>query len=404
MKISPVWILALPFAAACAAGGAAPAGAPARSTAAVAVQCPAGVNNATTAFSRDAEQNLLRAQIVGQNARQPLYQQALTQAQAGIAADANNPQHYFLAGQAHVSLGNYVAADSAFRRAETLCAAYSQETLPLRAQAFQTLYNQGLEAYQRNDTAAAVAAWQGSTRIFDREPDPYFNLAILHTGRGQYDQAVAMYNQTLTALERPGIDTSAAAIAARADLRQKTEAGLLNVGAQYFQAKNYPRAAEVFERLTRLNPNNRDAWYNYALALYTQERWPQLVPVAQRVIQMDPLNENANIILFNALKNANQNNEALKVLQATEALPVKVTGVQLEPGEGRSVIRGQVEGNQARAGSPVRLEFTFYGSAGALGTPQQVTVNAPAKGATANFEVALQNPTPAVSYSYRVVR
>jgi hypothetical protein len=52
----------------------------------------------------------------------------------------------------------------------------------------------------------------------------------------------------------------------------------------------------------------------------------------------------------------------------------------------------------------VRLEFTFYGPAGALGTPQQVTVNAPAKGATTNFEVALQNATPAVSYSYRVVR
>lgn len=403
MKISPVWILALPFAAACAAGGAAPAGAPAR-TAAVAVQCPAGVNNAQTAFSRDAEQTLLRAQVVGQNARQPLYQQALTQAQAGIAADANNPQHYFLAGQAHVSMGNYVAADSAFRRAETLCAAYGEETLPLRLQAYQTLYNQGLEAYEANDTAKAVAAWQGSTRIFDREPDPYFNLAILHTARGQYDQAVAMYNQTLTALERPGIDTSAAAVAARADLRPKIEAGLLNVGAQYFQAKNYPRAAEVFERLTRLSPNNRDAWYNYALALYTQERWPQLIPVAQRVIQMDPLNENANIILFNALKNANQNNEALKVLQATEALPIHVAGVQLEPGEGRSVLRGQVAGNQARAGSPVRLEFTFYGPAGALGTPQQVTVNAPAKGATANFEVALQNPTPVVSYSYRVVR
>ncbi|CAN5843034.1 hypothetical protein BH23GEM5_BH23GEM5_05710 [soil metagenome] len=403
MKISPVWIFALPFAAACAAGGASPAGAPAL-TAAVAVQCPAGVNNAQTAFSRDAEQQLLRAQVGGQAARPALYQQALTQAQAGIAADANNPQHYFLAGQAHISMGNYVAADSAFRRAETLCAAYGEETLPLRAQAFQTLYNQGLEAYQRNDTVAAIAAWQGSTRIFDREPDPYFNLAILHTSRGQYDQALAMFNQTLTALERPGIDTTAEAVAARADLRQKNEAGLLNVGAQYFQAKNHARAAEVFERLTRLNPNNRDAWYNYALALYTQERWPQLVPVAQRVVQMDPLNENANIILFNAYKNANQNNEALKVLQATEALPVHVTGVQLEPGEGRSVLRGQVAGNQARAGNPVRLEFTFYGPAGALGTPQQVTVNAPAKGATTNFEVTLQNATPAVSYSYRVVR
>lgn len=401
MKISTVCVLALPFAAACAAAGAGAGGAPARA-AAPTVQCPAGVNNAPTAFSREGEQALVRAQVLAAQ-RPTLYQQALTQAQSGIAADANNPQHFYIAGQAQVGLGNYMAADSAFRRAETLCPGYAEEILPLRAQAFQTLYNQGLEAYQANDTAKAIAAWEGSTRIFDREPDPYFNLAILRTGQGQYDQAINYYNQALTALERPAMDTSAATVAARADLRNKIEAGMLNVGAQLFQAKNYAKAAEVFERLTRLNPNNRDAWYNRSLALYSLERWKELIPVAQRVIQMDPLNENANIVLFNAYKGAAQNNEALKVLQATEALPVKVSGLQLDADEGRSVLRGQVEGNRARAGSPVRLEVTFYGPNGTIGTPQQVTINAPAKGATTNLEVAIQNPTPAVSYSYRVL-
>jgi tetratricopeptide (TPR) repeat protein len=404
MKISPVWIFALPFAAACAAGGASPAGAPARTTA-VAVQCPAGVNNAQTAFSRDAEQQLLRAQVGGQAARPALHQQALTQAQAGIAADANNPQHYFLAGQAHVFMGNYVAADSAFRRAETLCAAYGEETLPLREQAYATLYNQGLAAYQANDTAKAIAAWEGSTRIFDAAPDPYFNLAILRGARGEHEQAYQLYNQALAALERPTSDTTTAVADARADIRRNAEIGMLSVGGQLLQAKNYPRAAEVLERVTRLNANNREAWYNYALTLYSQERWKELVPVAQRAVQMDPLNENANIILFHALKNAGQNNEALKVLEATNALPVKVLDLQLDTKEeGRSVLRGQVEGNQARANSPVRLEVTFYGPTGTIGAPQVVTVNAPAKGAKTNVEVALQNPEPAVSYSYRVVR
>ncbi len=71
--------------------------------------------------------------------------------------------------------------------------------------------------------------------------------------------------------------------------------------------------------------------------------------------------------------------------------------------QGKSTVRGKVVGNKAAAGSPVTLRFTFHSDTGPIGT-QDVTVNAPAKEATANFEVTLANPTAATGYTYQLVR
>lgn len=405
-----MWILAaaLPLTAACASTGTGGGtGAGGASTAARSslptVQCPAGVTATRTAYADTAQQLLARAMLPNISGKEAMYQRVLQQSQAGIAADPGNPHHHFFAGQAQIALGNFAAADSAFSRAESLCSGYATEILPERQRAFQAAYTQGVQAYEQKDTATALASWTRATQIYNREADAFFNLAILRSGRGEHEQALAAYNQALAALQRPASDTSATGRQEREETRQRVQGGMLNLGVQFFQAKNFAQAAQVFSTLTRLSPNNRDAWYNHALALYQAERWNDLIPVAQRVIQMDPLNQNANIILFNAHKSANQNDQALRVLQATDALPVYTTNIQLVPGEGRTVLRGQVEGNKARAGSPVRMEFTFHGPNGPLGT-QQVTVNAPAKGASTSFEVALQNPTPAVSYSYRVLQ
>ena len=46
------------------------------------------------------------------------FQQALTEAQQGVAADSSNPQHYFLLGQAQAGLGDFAAADAAWKTAE----------------------------------------------------------------------------------------------------------------------------------------------------------------------------------------------------------------------------------------------------------------------------------------------
>lgn len=208
------------------------------------------------------------------------------------------------------------------------------------------------------------------------------NLATAMSRQGREEEATRIYTSLLTS---PDLDADQ----------------LFNIGVSLFNAGDYPRAAEAFGRVTQLRPTSRDAWYNQANALYAAEVWAELTPVARRLVEVDPLNENAALILARALREQNQNQQALDALERIETLPVFLDELQMRPASQATTIRGRVIGNQAAAGSPVRIRFTFYGPSGALGT-ETVTVTAPAREQSTTLEVTFGQQ--AESYSYEPVQ
>ena len=103
------------------------------------------------------------------------------------------------------------------------------------------------------------------------------------------------------ALHGSGQDTEAAAIYAGLLVETGLEArDLFNVGIALYRANDYIAAAEAFERLTRLQPNSRDAWFNYTNALFAAESWASLALVGDRLTEVDPLGENAGLIVARA--------------------------------------------------------------------------------------------------------
>ncbi|HEX8360735.1 MAG TPA: tetratricopeptide repeat protein [Longimicrobium sp.] len=397
-----------------AAGGGAGAAAPeaAAASALPQVQCASGAPT-VTAFATASQAALNRTLVIRGEAANAFYTTAQEQARQGIASDPNNPLHYYLLGQAALSTNNYLAADSAFRRTVQLCPQFAGEVDPLRLRAAQTVFNTGVEAFNRQDTAAALAQWSTAATLYDRFPQASFNQAVVYAGRNDAARAAAAYRTTLAALERTPADTATAA--EMAEMRASSMSGLVGVGAQLFAANQFAQAAEIFNEVHRADPNNRDAWYNHALSLYKLERWQDLVPVATRLVQIDPLNYNGRIILFNAYKGLSDaaktarntavettNRQlALSTLTAADALPVQINELQLTTLEGGARLAGTVTGATAAAGTPVRLEFTFFGPTGPVGT-QTVTVNAPAKSATTPIEVRLNTTSPVTGWSYRV--
>jgi tetratricopeptide (TPR) repeat protein len=420
MKIERGLILAagIAVASACASagttgGGGAGAGpAVAAASALPQVQCAAGAPT-VTAQATAAQAALNRTLILQGAAQTPFYNTAMEQARAGIAADANNPLHHFLLAQAALGTNNYAAADSAFRRTLTLCPQFASEVNPLRDRASQMVFNAGVEAFTRGDTAQALSQWEQAGRMNEAMPQAYFNQAVVYAGRNDHARAATAYRAALASLERVTPDTSNAA--ELVETRAGSLSGLLNAGAHYFSVNDFARAGEMFAEVHRLDPNHRDAWYNHALSLYKLERWQELVPVASRLVQIDPLNYNARIVLFNAYKGisdaakASRNtavetanrNLAVSTLQAADSLVVQVDETQLITREGNARLTGVVKGGIARVGTPIRLNFTFFGPSGPVGT-QSITVNAPAKDASTPFEVSLPTTQPVTGYSYRV--
>ncbi|MDQ3388344.1 MAG: tetratricopeptide repeat protein [Gemmatimonadota bacterium] len=384
---------------ACAAAG--PAAGPAATNAFPVVSCAEGVPVVASSLAAGAQRSL----ILGRNA------DALTGAQAAVAAESGNPQHHFLLAQTQVAASDFAGADASFDRTEQLCAGFAGEIAMERERAWATAFQQGLTAFESGDTATAIGRWSSANEIYAGRPDGYYNLGVVYSQRGELAQAAAAYREALAVLDRMPADTSATEMANRNETRQNSLAGLLGVGARLFQQEDFTGAAELFQSLTVSDANSRDAWYNSALALYKLERWNDLVPVARRVQSFDPLNENARIILFNAYKGQAEamgspagdpmRNSALAVLEEIDALPVFLDEIRFEaPEGGQPTLTGKVTGNAATTGQQVALTFTFFGPSGQVGT-RPVTVMAPAKGQSATFSVPLPEGV-VTSYSYRV--
>lgn len=412
-----IWTLGVAALSACAAGAGAGGAANPSASALPEVTCN-GTPPVATTYARASQDALNRTLVARGDAATPLYQQALQQAQSGMAADATNPYHYFLAGRAQAGLGNLAAADSMFDRAEQLCSGFASDINEERRAAYATSFKTGADALTANDTASAIAAFSRAGAIYDRDPNVFFNLGVLYGATGDEAKSLEAYRATLAVMDRAEADTTAEARAALAETRANALAGMVNAGVRAFQANRFDDAIKIFRGVTAVDANNRDAWYNLGLAYYKAERWQDLIPVEQRVIQIDPLNENARIILYNAYKSladraksandaaADKRNRDLAVAVLTEldAMPIKIDNVQVaNPQAGSARITGTATGAKAAAGRPIVLEVTAYGASGKVGA-QNVTIAAPAKDATANFDVTVPVTAPASSFSYRVVQ
>ncbi|HYH82168.1 MAG TPA: tetratricopeptide repeat protein [Longimicrobium sp.] len=365
-----------------------------------AVGCP----NAARSDAAGTAQGTLNRTIIpnlSQADKETAFNTAIQQAEAGAAAEPTNPYFPYIAAQAHMGLGHTDAAVAAYRKAGELCPEMLASTVT-------ELYNQGLAKFTANDTTGALALWQGVVDLDSTRTDATFNLGVLYGTRGDQVRSAAAFRRVATAPTAEG-DSAAA------DRRTTALSAVLSSGATLFGQNKFREAAEIFSFVHDQDPNSRDAWYNHSLALYKVEDWTALIPVATRLVSIDPLNYNAQIILFNAYKGISEASKArgdtatekrnrdlaLRTLEGADALPVQIDGITITNGQ----ISGTVTGGTAATGSPVALEFTLYNGAQVIGT-ETVRITAPAKGVNAQFgPLGTANADARVTgWKYRIVR
>jgi tetratricopeptide (TPR) repeat protein len=357
-----------------------------------------------------------RTIVLSDAAAQPFYQRALDAAELGMAEQPENPWLYILAGQAAAGLGQVQTAHRYLERAEAMCPeALADEILPARQHAWVIAMDRGVERLRAEDQDAAIRMWEEAAMIWPEGPDAHFNLGVVHATRGEMTVASRHYLRALEVVEalEPTADEEAAM--GRQTMRAQVISGLLAIGGQHFRSDQLDDAARVFRRLTEIEPNSRDAWSNLALVLYRQQRWQELLPVAERLVAMDPLNHDARIILASAHRGiaaaAGQQTQAqrdataqriLAVLQAAEAMPAHITAIGIGGGDGVEPvqIQGEVTGT-GQAGGPITMEFVVFGASGELGRAS-TTIPRPAREQTAPFAVTIPTDEPVTGWRYEV--
>jgi tetratricopeptide (TPR) repeat protein len=214
---------------------------------------------------------------------QEQYQQALVQAQQGIAADEGNPQHYFIAGQAYLGLNNVDEALRMFERAEQIYPAYELEIEPVREQAWAVAFNEGVNAYNDGDMEVATAAWQRANRIFPLRPEAFLNLAVIHTQQAEYDAAIQAYRQGLAALERQ----PAARVLTPEDIEEREESrGLMvaNLAQLLNYTEQYAEAEQLYRQQLQASPNNVEIQSSLAVAIARQGRAAEAQAIYNRLL------------------------------------------------------------------------------------------------------------------------
>ncbi len=243
-------------------------------------------------------------------------------------------------------------------------------------------YAQLLLMQERYDEAA-----DAFSAILDSDPD---NLEALSgygaslVGAGRMDEAEALFDELLN---RPGLNA----------------ADYYSIGVGLYQAESLEQAALAFYRSYEIAPGHRDVVYNLAQSYYLSDQFEELLPVAEQLLEVDPLNFNAYSFLGQALLQLDRQDEGLEVLDQRDELEYVIEGLGLQFAGDDIVVAGEMVNRGAAAGTAIQLRFHFYDVDGDDLGSQDLTVDLAAEGEPAVFQLAAPDTPTLFGFRYEVL-
>jgi tetratricopeptide (TPR) repeat protein len=378
------------------------------------VTCPGG---ALTSFAvaDSVAGRLVLMNTLREDARPAAFLAAQEQARRAVAARPENAYGYFLAGQVAVGAGDFTEAERMFDQALRHCPALAgTDVADYRATAAAQAFVRAGALLSAADTAGAVAAYQASLRLYPANYPADFYLGLIAFQRQNTAQAVTHWRRTIEGIDRSPASDDAEIVAERAGARVNAMNALIFAARQYLERDEIAAATDLLVGIRRESPHSAEAAYYHALALNTQQRWTDLLPVARRATELAPLSYGAWVLHHNAFAGQSQDataagnhaqaaelaRQAREASARGEQLPVQIEGVSVDVTDGRAELRGVAVGTGPR--TPVTLEFTLHGRGREVGTGR-VTITPPPDEQQRPFELVIENTAPVIGVSYRVI-
>jgi Flp pilus assembly protein TadD len=380
------------------------------------------------------------------------YNRALDKLDESFADPPVDPRAYLLAARAYLGLRDYAGGDSTLTmlvEAAPQCADQAQE---MRFNAWAPLYNSGVEQFNAGDEDAAIESFEKANLIYS-DSRSFNNAASIYQSRGETQKAMDMYAHALQSSTDPemiriasinlaellraeGRDDEALAIysnyatehpddilgrlnyaialmdAGSAEEAQQIFQELLDrddlsfrqwsqVGIGLYRAQNFDEAALAFGKAHDMQPLNKETLENLANSYYQSEKYAELAPLADTLVQRYPYETVNYNLLANARTELGDEDGALAVLEGREALSFEFLRAQLGPdGEDTYALDGTVMNKSAAGGSEVTVPVHFLSEDGQVLMTEPLTLALPAAGEAAGFQVQVQSGTPIAGFRY----
>lgn len=271
----------------------------------------------------------------------------------------------------------------------------------------EALYNRGAVLYQTQRWKESRDAFREYLTAYPGDVQALAALASAHVMDNQGDSAVRIYQQILQSADSadPGTLFSAgaamfnsagtapdtAAKAAECRKAAKTPADRRRCGdeakalmRQHDSSASgaYQMAARAFESGLKRAPHSRDGLYNLTSTYYLMQDSAKMLPTAQRLFSVDPLNRNGIRLLAAAFQMRGMTDSTVHYIALAEStLVVDVTVGSFRPSDQGATIEALVTNFHTKPSAPLKLVFEFLKADGTVVATQTADVpQLPAQG------------------------
>lgn len=380
------------------------------------------------------------------------YNRALEKLAEAYANPPVDARTHLLAARAYLGLRDYAGADSSLSMLVEAAPQCSDQALEMRFNAWVPLYNSGIEKLAAGDEDGALAQFEQANMIYV-DSRSMNNIASIYQSRGETAKAIAMYERALASggeeemirvasinlaelMRSEGRNAEALQIyseyssshpddilgqlnyaialldAGSDEAAQQIFENMLGrddlsflqwsqVGIGLYRARNFDEAALAFRKAHELQPLNKETMENLANSYYQAERYDELEPLADSLVQRYPYEKVNYNLLANARTEAGEEDAALAILEAREGLTFEFLRAQLgSAGEGIYSLDGTVMNKSGAGGAEVTIPVHFLTEGGEVVVTEPLTLTLPATGETAGFQVQVQSDTPILGFRY----
>lgn len=380
------------------------------------------------------------------------YNRALDKLDESFSDPPVDPRAYLLAARAYLGLRDYTGGDSTLTMLVEAAPQCADQALEMRFNAWVPLYNSGVEKLNAGDEDAAIESFEMANLIYS-DSRSFNNAASIYQSRGETQKAMDMYAHALQSSTDPEMiriasinlaellrsegrnDEALAIYSNYAEDHPDDILGRLNyaialldsgsdeeaqqvfqemlgredlsfrqwsqVGIGLYRAKNFDEAAMAFGKAHDLQPLNKETLENLANSYYQSERFEELAPLADTLVQRYPYEKVNYNLLANARTETGDEEGALIALEGREALSFEFLRAQLGPaGEDLYSVDGTVMNTSATGGSEVTIPVHLLSEGGQILMTEPLTLSLPAIGETAGFEIQVQSGTPIMGFRY----
>src|SRR5437773_2522935 len=318
-----------------------------------------------------------------------------------------NPGAWYYLGRYYFETGDAAGADSALARALALAPQCQQDIDGYRRRLWANTLNAGLAAWQGGKEDSAVALFGLAARLAPGNPKAFVALAGLYAGKNNYDSALVYYRRTVEAAgndtafakdKREALGNAARILVGRAQndaaaqhyarLRASVDSidrglesdsiilarltassqsrkargrsfdpeELFTAGQRLMSQRWYRAGARALALALTKNPYRRDALYSLGVGYYQLRDSTNLLAVAQRLVQLDPLNRSSIKLLAAAWDLRGRRDSTLRYLaQADSLLAVEVTVSSFVPDSGGAAVTLLATNLRPAPSKPFRL-------------------------------------------------